>query len=1109
MKKEPKILNIMRISAFLLFLCIFTSFAETTHSQNAKVNIHRTDMTIGEFIDQVEQQTDYLFVYSKNELNTENVLALNSGTKTVSQCLKEAFNGTDVNYVFENDYIVLTKNVVAIPQQQGRTITGTVTDNNGEPVIGANVVVKGTTIGTITNFDGYYSLPGVPNGATLSVSYIGYLTREMAVGNQSTVNIILTEDTQALDEVVVVGYGTQRKSDVTGSVAIATADELLRTPSFSAMQGLKGIAPGVNVFVNSGQPGGKNRVVIRGVSTINASSDPLYVVDGVAMEDFQFLNPHDIERMEVLKDASAAAIYGARGANGVILVTTKRGLKGDGVSISYSGYVSMNTLGRRMETMNSAEFMETMRISLDNAVKYGGKSQSEVDQKWADMLSNTQLFDSSGNPLYDTDWIGEATRNSISHNHQLSIQQGGKNSSVGAFLNFTDQEGLLRNTYMKRLNAKLTYDAKPLDWLSTSVNLLVNHTWQNMAAEEGGGQEARRTMIEMPPIFPVKYADGSWSNSTNGVAGFGFEAMANPVHILEDRQSMIYRTQIFGNAALTFHLAPGLDLKTQFGVDGQIRRWRNYTPFGMVNLDSSGQGEANVTFHDILYWQEETFLNYNNTFGKHRINGVLGLSWQERTYRRNYARTRGFFDNYFGFDRMQAGSNVSSPESSYEDWSLNSYFLRAGYTYNDRYMATLTARVDGSSKFGADNKYAFFPAAGLGWMVSNEDFMADVYWIDQFKLHTSYGMTGNSEIPIYRSLSTVEANTILINGNRETVTHSTRLANPNLKWEKTAQWDIGFNLNMFKNRLNFDLSYYYKKTTDLLLERPLPNSTGYSNVMDNIGELSNRGLDIMVSSTNIQTNDFQWTTTLSANYNKGKIDKLGETDADILVDPNFLNGRPILRVGESPFSYFGFRRLGIYTEEEAAELGVRAGTAKRSENREILGKTTPDWTGSFINRFAYKNLDLTVDFQFTLGVDVVQNFYHSAEDRFGLTSGLKTILTDAWSPSNPNTMVQAIRNGTFDGQDSQADSHWVVDGSYLRANLIQLGYTFSPKALKAIRLSSLRAYFSVENAFVITSKDFQGFDPEATSYGNQFSQGIFFFQYPKPTVFTIGANITF
>ena len=395
--------------------------------------------------------------------------------------------------------------------QQGKKVTGVVVDGTGEPVIGANVVVKGTTNGTITDFDGNYTIEGVPADGVLVISYIGYLSQEIPVGNQSAINVTLKEDTQTLDEVVVVGYGTMRKSDVTGSISTAKGEEMLKAQNFSALDNLRGKAAGVNIFSNSSQPGAYgSRVVIRGQATINASSDPLYVVDGVVMENFYLMNPNDIESMEVLKDASATAIYGARGANGVIMVTTKRGNKEGGTKVSYSGSVSLAHRARKMDTMNAQEWCDAFMQGIENENRWGSDKDGNPfnwSTNRADWFTDRRFFDSNGNPLYDTDWQDEATRTAISHNHQLNVQQGGEKSSMGAFLNYTDNQGIMLNTYSKRLNAKIAYDANPTTWLSTAINLAVNHTWGNSTPEDGGGQDARRTMIEMVPWMPVHQSE--------------------------------------------------------------------------------------------------------------------------------------------------------------------------------------------------------------------------------------------------------------------------------------------------------------------------------------------------------------------------------------------------------------------------------------------------------------------------------------------------------------------------------------------------------------------------------------------------------------------------
>ena len=1010
---------------------------------------------------------------------------------------------------------VTTGDASAMIVQQGKKVTGVVVDASGEPVIGANVVVKGTTNGTITDFDGNYTIEGVSASDVLVFSYIGYLSQEITVGNQAAINVTLSEDSQALEEVVVVGYGVMRKSDVTGSIGVAKGDDLTKNQNFSALDNLRGKVSGVNIFSNSSQPGAySNRVVIRGMATINASSNPLYVVDGVVMENFDLVNPNDIESMEVLKDASAAAIYGARGANGVIMVTTKRGKKdGEGVQISYQGSVSASHIARKMDTMTAQEWCDAFMIGLENENKYQGKNWSLNRTDWF----NDPDYFTNGNPIYDTNWQDEATRTAVSHNHQNNIQQAGKNSSMGAFLNYTDQQGIVNNTYNKRINAKMTYDANPTPWLSTAVNVLVNHTWGRYTPEDGGGQEARRTMIEMLPWLPVKDKNGNYTTSTSSTIGdvLGFEGMSNPVMILDLQRRMRYNTQIFGNAALTFHLAEGLDLKTQLGIDHHNQTYRGYSSISLNNI-SMPNGWAEYQNWNTLYWQEETYLTYNKVFGEHRLNAMAGLSWTERTQNWNKARTEGFSDDFFEDYNMSAGTTPSSPESSWNRWRMNSYFLRFAYTYKDRYSATVTGRVDGSSKFGENNKYAFFPSAGLAWNISQEDFLKDNNTISNLKLHTSYGLTGNSEIDMYRSLARVSSGTLLINDVRNPYSYVSSMANPDLKWEKTGQFDVGMEIGLWQNKLSFDIAYYNKKTTDLLLDCPLPHSTGYKTVYKNIGSVRNSGMDLMISARPVTTNDFSWSSTLNLNYNKNRILHLGENDEDIELNGWVGGSESILRVGENMSSFYGYRRLGVYTQEDynngLCDLN-QVGRAKRTEKKEIIGKGMPDWTGSWINNFSYKNFDLTMDFQFVWGVETLQQFYHSTYDRFGITNGLKNILYDAYNGSNPETMQQAIYlcNSGHAGQDTTIDDGWIANGSYLRLNMLQLGYTFDSEVAKKIGLAGLRVYASGNNLFFITSKDFNGYDPEGTSQGssNQFGQNMVFFSYPRARTFTFGVNVTF
>ncbi|MCI0920960.1 SusC/RagA family TonB-linked outer membrane protein [Sphingobacterium rhinopitheci] len=1013
------------------------------------------------------------------------------------------------NYAFAKPIELINYQAVEVAKQQ--TVTGVVRDSNtGEPIAGASIGVNGVSK-TQSDTNGLFSITA-NIGETVSVRFVGYVSKEVKIsGSSLTINLV--PEASSLDEVVVVGYGTMRKSDVTGSISMVKGEDMAKSQNFSAVDNLRGKAAGVNIYSNSGQPGAyASRVVIRGTSTINASSNPLYVVDGVVMENFHLLNPNDIDRIEVLKDASSTAIYGARGANGVVLVTTKRGKAGDGQSLSYIGSMSVSSPARYMNVLNAQQWVDAFMIGLENENKYQGKAWSLNKADW---FNDANYFDASGNPIYDTNWQKESTRTSISQNHQINIQQGGEKSSVGAFLNYTDQQGIVDKTFAKRVNGKLAYDAKPKDWLSTSINLLVNHTWSRYTPEDGGGQEARRTMIEMLPWLPVREPNGAYTYSGSSTINnvLGFEGMANPVSILDLQKRMKYDTKIFGNAAFTFHLAEGLDLRTQIGVDNQRNEYKGYSSTTLNNI-SRPNGWAEIYNDDVLYWQEETYLTYNKTIDKHRLNLMGGLSWQGRTYDYSQGRTEGFDDDFYEWYNMGVGRIPSSPQSNWNKWTMNSYFIRGAYTYDDRYSATVTGRYDGSSKFGANNKYAFFPSAGFAWNISNEDFLNGNEKISNLKLHTSYGLTGNSEISPYRSLANISAGTILLDGTRAPSSYVGTMPNPDLKWERTGQFDIGLELGLFNNRLNFDVSYYDKITKDLLLDAPVPTSTGFSSIFKNIGSVQNQGVDILINAYPVKNDVLSWSSSLNMNYNKNKVIKLGDNNEDIQRLWWVGGANQIIRVGENLNSFYGYIREGIYSVEDYENGNAtlsQVGRPKRSSEKYVLGKGTPDWSGSFINTLNYKNFDLTVDLQFVYGVETMQQFYHSVYDRFGITNGLVEILTDAYDGSNPNTMEQAIylTNNGHAGQDSNVDSSWVVDGSYLRVNLLQLGYTFNADALRSLKLGGIRIFASATNPWLITSKKFKGFDPESTSQGDQFGQNITFFSYPRAKTFMFGINVDF
>ncbi|MDR1331341.1 MAG: TonB-dependent receptor [Tannerella sp.] len=1118
----------MKTVSLFLVLGMGVCLAENSYSQETYLSIDATDMRVKDVFREIEKQSEYIFFYYDDILDTNRRISIRMKNRTVDKILDQMFEGTNNAYVINDRQIFITRRetpaaavMEPIAQQQGKRITGTVVDASGEPVIGANIIEKGTTNGIVTDVNGRFVLT-VADNAVLQVSYIGYIAQEISSlpGGGTPLSIRLLEDTQALEEVVVVGYGVQRKSDVTGAISVTTAEDILARPQFNALDGLRGKAAGVSIMSATGNPLGMNgespRIVIRGVNSLYTSFNPLFVVDGVQMTDFQFVNPNDIERIEVLKDASATAIYGARGANGVILVTTKRGNVGEGRTVvSYNGYVSVGTLAKKVNLMNAAEFVEMEDIAFANLSKYPAGRKTLSDRgltEWTPRRTDPMFFDSNGNPLYDTDWQEEVTRDAISHSHQLNVQYQSQKASVGTFINYTDQEGIMLNNYAKRLNAKLTYDAKPKHWLDINTNLLVNHMWGNTIDDTGGG--ARRNMWEMPPIIPVKFPDGRWGTSNYQTQlDYNLEGMANPVQELESATRKRIRTKIFGNLAFVFHLMDGLDLKTQLGIDYNVSSNRDYFPTDLLYI-SYPQGRANISDGNVIYWQEETYLSYNKVLKDiHRINATLGMSWSEsNTLNYSTGNVSGFTTDKYLYNNLGAGSVPSAPTSSASQWTINSYFVRGSYTLKDKYMATVTLRADGSSRFGQNHKYGLFPSAGLGWNISNEGFMNDLAWLSNLKLRTSFGRTGNTEIDVYRSMSLMQASTTLLNGMRASTSQMSRMANPDLEWEKTDQFDFGMNIGLFNNRVNLEVDYYHKNTHDLLLERPLPYETGFANVYQNMGRVDNSGIDLLLQTLNVQSGKFSWESTLNFNYNHNEVKKLGENDEDIVINTG--NGRVIHRIGEPLGSFYTQKRLGTWSTAEAeaaaAAPGVQSpGESKKTLENYIMGSGIPKYTGSLINKLNYGNFDFILDLQFVTGVSVWESYLGAIVDRAGIANGLALMLTDGWREDRQNTMVQQIRHTTYAGQSSSDDSWWVADGSYIRGNLIQLGYSFDRKMLAKRGMQDLRINFSVSNAFLLHSKEFRGYDPEGSANANKWGQNIFFYQYPRERTYTLGLSVNF
>ncbi len=1003
--------------------------------------------------------------------------------------------------------------------QVEKSITGVVTDETGAALPGVSVLLKGTQRGTSTGIEGDFKLD-IPddqlNGATLVFSFVGYVSKEVVVGNQTNIKLSMAPDENALAEVVVVGYGTVKKSDLTGAVGTVKAEVLQERPASSLNQGLSGRITGVNVSSNSGRPGGRANIRIRGASSISVSNNPLYVIDGVILNTvdlangstpIDYLNPNDIASIEVLKDASSTAIYGARGANGVILVTTKRGVAGEG-RVTYDTDFSVGVAPKKLDVLNAKEFLAVEELAYANAAKYDPVGWA-TGTKYTDpktKRTNPLLFDSNGNPLYDTDWQKEAFQKALTQNHQLGFTGGNEKGSYGAFANYRNENGIVKESWQKRFSGRFVFDSQIKSWLKVGGSL--GYTDQNEKQIDqlgGGGITTMRQVLEALPIVPVKYPDGSWASNRDYP---GMEGGDTPIRVGKERLSYLRTQTMLGNMYANIKLADGLELKSTVGTNVINQREDYFAAAGLQYI--SDKGDASVINRRFNSWQFENYLTYFKDFGKiHSINAMAGLSWQHVDRFDNQARSQNFTDTYFQYNNLGAGATALAPSSGNSAYGLNSYFARLNYSLMNKYLVTFTGRVDGSSKFGDQNRYAFFPSAALAWRVTEEEFMKDIPSVSNLKVRASYGATGNSEIPAYRALAGMSSYDVIFNGERNIGIGLSRMSNANLRWEKTQQVDFGVELGLFSNRLNFELDLYRRKVNDMLLDAPLPLSSGYGSIYTNVGSMENKGIEFAVNSTNIKTDNFSWSTTFNISVNKNKVLALSG-GSDIFP------GNTVVRVGEPVGSFFGRVHEGIWSTaeaEQAKKYNMRPGDVKYKDlnndgtindlDRTIIGRGIPDGFGTFLNTFQYKAWSLTVDLQYMYGNDVLDRSIHSAEDRQGIANSYATVL-NAWTETNQSSTVAQVRpiNAYY---TTNNDTHKVTDASFIRGRNLLLAYNFGSDITSKLKLSRLRVYGSVQNFFVLTK--YKGYDPEVSNSGSAFDQGLGLYDYPRPRVFMVGLNI--
>jgi TonB-linked SusC/RagA family outer membrane protein len=1173
-------LFIMRISVIqFAFALSFSSLAFSNGSSaqgvlDNEVTVRLENIKLKNALNKLEKLAGTKFAYSPSIVRDLEKVTLDADKEKLGDVLTNLLTPMGISYQVIADRISLFKTPVNIASVENGTyenpnlalISGIVTDEAGTPLPGVNILIKGTTAGTTSDAQGKYSLNVDDPNAILVFSFIGFQLQEVCVDNRTEINVTLQPDIRALEEVVVIGYGTQKRSDLTGSVGTVKTEDIQERQLPTLAQGLAGRIPGVAVSVNSGRPGGQSNVRIRGFSSINTTNNPLYVIDGVIMpmgtqtdgsyalnNAIDNINPSDIASIEILKDASSTAIYGARGANGVVMITTKRGSTSGG-RITYDMQMSVPTIGpNRVEMLNAREFLEVEQLGWDNIKVYdpagwnptggpngtGSHSSGRQDPQDARAaLTNIgvySLFDANGDPLYDTDWLKESTQQKLSQNHQLALTGGNATNSYGVYLGFRDDNGLLLNSFLKRYSGRVVLDSEVKPWLKIGGSFGYNSQRENIVDFGTGGLNVVRMITEALPILPVQYPNGVYSHNKNYSASI--EGGQNPVDQILKNTYNLYTQNLLANVYADVKISEALTFRSTIGINLLDRDRHRYNgrpaPQTPTYVNTANErGTARVRNDQESFWLFENYFTYTKRFnGIHSLTAMLGVSTQETEIYWFQTSSRNFITDFFGTNSIGSAQDfaVDNPPiaSNRSKFSLHSYFGRINYSLKDKYLLTVTGRQDGASKFGEGGKFAFFPSAALAWRVSEEPFLKSNDVISNLKLRASYGWTGNSETDPYSALPTLRSVTGVVNNARALGVATNRLGNDDLKWEKTAQSDIGVELGLLNNRIALEVDLYYRKTTDMLLSAPLPLSSGYGTIVRNAGSMENKGLEIALNTENISRDNFTWSTNFNIAMNRNKILQLANPAPIFGVgNPNFTNQTGVIMEGQPVGSFWGLVRLGTWSTEEVAEMAkygtntyrgtnkpLKPGDVKyldvngdykiNDDDRMIIGNGNPKFYGSFINNLRYRNFDLVLDIQYSYGNDVLNMTMHSGEDRTGLANSYKSVL-NAWTAENQNSDIAAVRDSKA-GYVSNVDTHWVEDGSFIRGRNVVLGYTFPSALVERIKLNRVRMYVSAQNFFLSTK--FSGNDPEVSTYTNPFAQGQTFFDYPKPTIYMFGLSV--
>lgn len=993
-------------------------------------------------------------------------------------------------------------------QVMEQTIRGTVTDQeNGEPLPGVNVLVKSTTLGTVTDVDGNYTLNVPDDVEVLVFSSIGYATQEVEINGRTEINVSMAADVQSLEEVVVVGYGAVKKSDLTGSVAKVEGDALANIPSPRVDQLLQGRAPGVNITSVSGAPGARASIRIRGGNSVQGNNEPLYVIDGfIAGTDFNLsnINVNDIESVEILKDASAISIYGTRGANGVILITTKdgSGATGGRPNVSFNAYTGFQALARKIDFLNGAE-----RAAYGSEyAEFSGESNPFVDESL----------------IADTDWQEAVTQTAPISNMDLSIR--GNTEKVNYYVsgNYLNQRGVIRESGLERYNVRANLDFKLAEWVR--IGARINTAYRQNDNNLVDLWSARLALTS----FPAYKEDGSFWDE-NYVQGGPFR---NPLADLALRTNQTLATNLLGNFYIEIEPIDGLVIRSTVGPQLNWSK-QNIFDSGRLPFRAASQtgGRARIanTFNAQIL-QENTITYSKEINENHRFNIMGGFTWQKSRTEGFMAETEGLPNDGVSFDVLEVGNPESFRINSnfIDPFQIVSWIGRANYTLRDKYLLTFAGRVDGASRFsGANNEYAFFPSAAVAWRLSEEKFIQNLNVFDNLKLRASYGVSGSQAIDAFSTLAILDPEVLIFNNTQTIGVRRARPYNPELKWETTHQFDLGLEAGFFNNRLTFELDYYHKKTVDLLLNREIPRQTGFSQRLENIGSLQNQGLELLVNTVNVDRDNFHWATTLTLAGNRSKVLELGGVDEINIY--NIDQGGPgaKLIVGEPVGVFTGLEYLGTWkTQAEIDQSGydglrtVVGGPRFRDTNGDgqisfnddfyIIGNPEPDIFGGINNSFQWKDFTLDILFQGSLGNEVYNEY--AQRGFFGRSDqNIYAVARNRWTEENPNSNIPRA-GSAISIADVPSNSELVEDGSHLRLKNVRLAYQVPTSSVTW--LNNLSLYVTGTNLFLWT--DFRGYDPEATRIGpdsgdtfNSVIRGVIRAEYPNARTFTFGLNANF